>query len=290
MLALLSFGVATFVFAEQFGSSQQSNVASKSLTLVSDLTTKSFGSTAAGAWGNWGNNWNQIYSAATWTPSATATNSDVKATKTFYNSSRTLQTGQVAAVPTPTPGTPAAADGSRGNALYRALVISSIGAETSGTWGNFGAVRNRIYSASVWVPSSATAGVGDVLVGKTFYSGTDRIIKTGNAVADAGVCSITAECFTGATCTQFYQDADADGYGNAAVPTKRCGTTYTGYVTNSTDANDAQACASGANPAGSCNKCVNGAIANQTSAEDTFAECSGPSLNACSGATHFTEH
>jgi hypothetical protein len=90
---------------------------------------------------------------------------------------------------------------------------------------------------------------------------------------------------SGATCTTFYQDSDGDLFGNSSVSVNACGATYTGYVTDNTDANDSQACASGANPTGTCNKCVSGAIANQTSAEDVFSECAGPSLNACSGAT-----
>ena len=142
---------------------------------------------------------------------------------------------------------------------------------------------NRIYSAAVWVPNG-NATSADCKAGVTFYSGASRVQKVGGGVLDGGECATTADCYS-SVCTQFYQDSDGDLYGNAGVPTKRCGTVYTGYVTDNADANDAQACASGANPTGTCNKCVNGAIANQTNAEDVFTECAGPSINACSGAT-----
>jgi len=54
---------------------------------------------------------------------------------------------------------------------------------------------------------------------------------------DGEVCTINSDC-CGNTCTTFYQDSDSDTYGNSAVSTKRCGTSYSGYVTNNTDCND----------------------------------------------------
>ena len=96
---------------------------------------------------------------------------------------------------------------------------------------------NRIYSAGAWVPNG-NATSADCKAGKTFYSGSSRTQKVGGGIVDGGACTTTADCYSSA-CTQFYQDADADTYGNAAVPTKRCGATYAGYVTNNTDCNDA---------------------------------------------------
>jgi len=55
---------------------------------------------------------------------------------------------------------------------------------------------------------------------------------------DNGIeCTVNGACCTG-TCTTFYEDLDGDTYGNVSVLTKRCGTTYAGYVTNSTDCYD----------------------------------------------------
>jgi len=56
-------------------------------------------------------------------------------------------------------------------------------------------------------------------------------------LANGNGCTTASQCCTG-NCTTFYQDSDSDGYGNASLPTTRCGTTYSGYVTNNTDCDD----------------------------------------------------
>ena len=52
------------VRAEQGGGSPNSGATSRLVTLSTALTSLSYGSTAAGAWGDWGTSWNRIYSAA----------------------------------------------------------------------------------------------------------------------------------------------------------------------------------------------------------------------------------
>ena len=233
--SLVRLGV--FVFAEQHGSTPESSSTSHLKTLYDSLVSSSFGSESAGAWGDWGTMWNRIYSAITWTPSGDASPSDVASGKTFYASSRILQTGQGSLQPTPAPVTPAVGDASRLNTIYKAVKTISYGAETSGAWGDWGSMWNRIYSAASWTASSANAAVTDVLSGKTFYSGATRNQLTGTSLASGVVCVNNSDCFTG-TCTTFYQDSDSDTYGNSSASTKRCGATYTVYVTNSTDCYD----------------------------------------------------
>ena len=53
------------VRAEQNGGSPESGATSRLVTLANALTTLTYGSTAAGSWGDWGTSWNRIYSAAT---------------------------------------------------------------------------------------------------------------------------------------------------------------------------------------------------------------------------------
>jgi hypothetical protein len=178
---LLSLQFAITVIAEQGGSSPESSTTSRLKTISNSLTTLGFGSTNSGSWGDWGGMWNRIYSAAIWTPNdATAVNSNVTSGKTFYaGSNRVKQTGLGSLQPTPTPGSPAVGDDSRLNTLYKALVTLNFGSDSAGSWGDWGAMLNRIYSAATWTPSDADAVAGDVSNGKTFYSGDNRIIKTG---------------------------------------------------------------------------------------------------------------
>ena len=176
-------GIIGFGIAEQSGSSPESGVNSKIKTLNTDLVSKGFGSVSAGTWGDWGATWNRIYSSAVWVPSnATATVSDVASGKTFYaGNNRVKQTGGAAFVTPPANVTPAVGDASRLNTLYKAVKTVSYGAETSGTWGDWGLMWNRIYSAAVWAPSDATASAADVAPGKTFYAGDNRTLQTGTA-------------------------------------------------------------------------------------------------------------
>ena len=238
---LLGYGLVylgLFVFAEQQGNTPESSNTSRFKTLYNSLLSSTSGSESSGSWGDWGTMWNRIYSASIWTPSGDATPSDVASGKTFYNTSRILQTGQGSLQPTPAPVTPDAGDASRLNTIYKAVKTISYGAETSGAWGDWGNMWNRIYSAATWTTTSANATATDVLSGKTFYAGANRNQQTGAGALNGDVCTTSVECIAGTTCTTFFQDSDADTYGNSVVSTKRCGATYTGYVTNSTDCND----------------------------------------------------
>jgi len=79
--------------AEQSGGSPESGATSRIKTIYDALAALSYGSDAAGAWGNWGAYWNRIYSAGQWTPSGNATAATVGSGSTFYSNSRTQQTG-----------------------------------------------------------------------------------------------------------------------------------------------------------------------------------------------------
>ena len=237
MSVFVVYRLVNNVKAEQYLSSPESGSTSRIKTISDVLITLGHGSTAAGAWGDW-IMWNRIYSASIWAPNGNAVSSEVKSTKTFYSTSRTLQTGQLAANPTPTPVTPAVGDASRINTIFKEIKTTSYGSESSGVWGDWGSMWNRIYSSAIWVPNG-NATTADVVAGKTFYSNS-RTLLTGISLVNGTVCVNNSDCFTG-TCTTFYQDSDSDTYGNNSVTTKRCGTTYTGYSTNNTDCNDGNA-------------------------------------------------
>jgi hypothetical protein len=61
------------------------------------------------------------------------------------------------------------------------LTTSSYGSTGAGSWGDWGTMWNRIYSASVWDATAGDAVVGDVLTGKKFYAGANRSLLTGTA-------------------------------------------------------------------------------------------------------------
>lgn len=72
--------------------------------------------------------------------------------------------------------------------IYNSLVSLGYGSDSAGSWGNWGAMWNRIRSASEWTPSG-TAGADDVAKGKTFYSNSrtpvvGALSLTGNAGVD----------------------------------------------------------------------------------------------------------
>lgn len=103
---------------------------------------------------------------------------------------------------------------SRISTLVADLISKSYGSDVSGDWGDWGAVWNRIYSSATWSPNNANAVASDVAVGKTFYSGIDRTIKTGtyNQPQDYSLFINQYYCVkenTGAPCL---------GLQNAAVP------------------------------------------------------------------------
>jgi len=249
ILILLSLVILSFVFiriaisalAEQQHNSPESGTTSHLRTIYDGLLAANHGTESAGSWGDWGIVWNRIYSAVTWTPSGNATPSDVVAGKTFFSNSRVLQTGQASPQPTPSPTTPSAGDASRINTIYKAAFTTSYGAESAGSWGNWGAMWNRIYSSALWTPSG-NALPSDVVTGKTFYSGNSRAIQTGVGQTDGASCTSNSQCLSG-SCTTFYQDSDGDTYGNPSSSTQRCGLTYAGYVTNNTDCYDGNASA-----------------------------------------------
>jgi hypothetical protein len=174
--------------AETSGTSPDSGVASRIKTISDALAAKSpsFGSTdQIPGVGDWGTMWDRIYTASTWNPTATAVVGDVTLNKTFYaGENRVKQTGQGTQQNAPAAVTPAPGDASRINSLYKALKTISYGSESGvgTTWGDWGAMWNRIYSASIWTPSDADAVPADVVSGKTFYAGNNRTIQTGTLI------------------------------------------------------------------------------------------------------------
>jgi len=98
IIGVFSLWQITNVFAEKVGSSPESSSTSRIKTLDNELISLGVGTTASGAWGDWGIMWNRIYSSANWIPSGTASVGDVALGVTFYGNSRTKQTG-TAAVP-----------------------------------------------------------------------------------------------------------------------------------------------------------------------------------------------
>ncbi len=75
--------------------------------------------------------------------------------------------------------TPDSGSESRLETLYNSLVSLGNGSDSSGGWGDWGVMWNRIRSSSEWVPSG-DATAGDVVSGKTFYGGSRELI-TGSA-------------------------------------------------------------------------------------------------------------
>ena len=98
-LILALFGLSQItqtVFAEGgTGSIPSSGATSRIKTLDDVLTGLGFGSTATGAWGDWGAMWNRIYSAGIWNATlGDAVEGDVFSGKKFYaGANRTLLTG-----------------------------------------------------------------------------------------------------------------------------------------------------------------------------------------------------
>jgi hypothetical protein len=84
-------------------------------------------------------------------------------------------------------GSPESGVDSKRHILNDTLASSSHGSVSSGTWGDWGAMWNRIYSASIWTPSSANATTADVTSGKTFYAGLTRTPFTGTYVAAGAI-------------------------------------------------------------------------------------------------------
>jgi hypothetical protein len=74
---------------------------------------------------------------------------------------------------------PESGSSSRIKNISDSLISSGYGTATSGSWGDWGAMWNRIYSASTFSPNGDLT-VAEVSPGKTFYAGTnDRTQKVG---------------------------------------------------------------------------------------------------------------
>ena len=112
-------------------------------------------------------------------------------------------------------GTPESNATSYIKGLTDSLISLGYGSTSQGTWGNYGGVLNRIYSASLWTPSDATAQVGDVVDGKTFYSGSSRSKKTGTyEPPDVEVIDYSKQSL------QQRDDRDTTDWGEASTWTK----------------------------------------------------------------------
>lgn len=73
---------------------------------------------------------------------------------------------------------------SRLKTLSDSLTSSGYGFTSSGSWGDWGSMWNRIYSSATWTPNTSNNAVaGDVAAGKKFYSGNNRTEYTGTAVS-----------------------------------------------------------------------------------------------------------
>jgi hypothetical protein len=81
-----SVGIVTQIFAEQGNLSPESGSTSRLKTISDSLTSLGFGSNISGSWGDWGNMWNRIYSASTWTPNTSnnAAAGDIISGKKLY--------------------------------------------------------------------------------------------------------------------------------------------------------------------------------------------------------------
>jgi len=118
------FGIQSFVFAEQSGSSPTNASTSRIKAIYDSLVSLTHGSEAAGGWGDWGVMWNRIRSAGEWVPNGNLVAADVLSGKTFYNLNRTQKTGTLTYL-----GDAAVADVSAGKTFY-----SNSGSLQTGTY------------------------------------------------------------------------------------------------------------------------------------------------------------
>jgi len=91
ILGTYLFNSAKMALAEQSGGSPESGVTSRIKTLYDNLFALGFGSDVDIP--DWGTYWNRIKTAASWVPSGAAGVANVLTGQTFYNNSRTQQTG-----------------------------------------------------------------------------------------------------------------------------------------------------------------------------------------------------
>ncbi len=95
VVAIFSLGIWARAYGEKVGNSPESGSTSYISSLTTALLSASYGSDSASP--DWGVSWNRIKTAAQWVPNGTITAANVISGKTFYNSSRTLQTGTLLA-------------------------------------------------------------------------------------------------------------------------------------------------------------------------------------------------
>jgi hypothetical protein len=92
LAALLVGGITTVtVRAETYPGGADNGLTSRILSLSNSLTALGYGSTTNTP--DWGALWNRIATSAEWVPSGSVVAKDVKNGDTFYNGSRSLQTG-----------------------------------------------------------------------------------------------------------------------------------------------------------------------------------------------------
>lgn len=71
---------------------------------------------------------------------------------------------------------------SRIKILSDTLTTSGYGSASSGSWGDWGSIWNRIYSSAIWTPNTSNnATAADVVSGKKFYAGNNRTEIIGTA-------------------------------------------------------------------------------------------------------------
>lgn len=90
MVSIFSFLLGSSVYGSE-GSAPSNGQISRINTLYTSLGNLGYGSDTNTP--DRGIYWNKIFTAATWTPEATVTESDVLAGKTFYSDNRTAKTG-----------------------------------------------------------------------------------------------------------------------------------------------------------------------------------------------------
>ena len=87
---------ASYAYGEQSAGTSESGSISYIKSLYTGLQTSGYGSDSATP--DWGAYWNRFKTAAQWVPNGTVTAADVVSGKTFYNTSRTPQTGTLPAI------------------------------------------------------------------------------------------------------------------------------------------------------------------------------------------------
>lgn len=112
LLALVAvIGIGAKAYGEQAGSSPSNGSTSRIKSLYTTLQGNSYGSDTDTP--DWGTYWNRIKTSAAWVPSGSLAAGDVVNGKTFYNGSRTQQTGTLSFT-----GTATAADVLNGKTFY----------------------------------------------------------------------------------------------------------------------------------------------------------------------------